>query len=66
MARFFKFKSVAELEAENARLGLDLRFSDDLAPLFQPVDVGPLTAGNRCASSRWKAATARPTAGPTS
>src|SRR5206468_4645572 len=28
-------------------LGLDLRFSDDLAPLFQPAAVGPLVAGNR-------------------
>jgi NADPH2 dehydrogenase len=47
MARFFKYKSVAELEAENARLGIDLRFSDDLAPLFQPLTIGPRTAGNR-------------------
>jgi NADPH2 dehydrogenase len=47
MARFFKYKSAAEVEAENARLGLDLRFSDDLVPLFQPVAIGPRTAGNR-------------------
>jgi 2,4-dienoyl-CoA reductase-like NADH-dependent reductase (Old Yellow Enzyme family) len=47
MARFFKYKSVAELEAENARLGTDLRFSDDLAPLFQPIAIGGRTAGNR-------------------
>ncbi len=47
MARFFKYKSVAEIEAENARLGIDLRFSDDLTPLFEPVAVGPRTAGNR-------------------
>lgn len=47
MARFFKYKSVAEMEAENARLGTDLRFSDDLAPLFAPLAVGPRTAGNR-------------------
>src|SRR5207237_3642510 len=25
---------------------LDLRFSDDFSPLFQPVALGPLTAGN--------------------
>ena len=31
---------------ESARLALDLRFSDDFAPLFGPVTVGPLTAGN--------------------
>jgi 2,4-dienoyl-CoA reductase-like NADH-dependent reductase (Old Yellow Enzyme family) len=47
MARFFKYKSVAELEAENARLGIDLRFTDDLAPLFVPISVGSRTAGNR-------------------
>jgi NADPH2 dehydrogenase len=47
MARFFKYKSVAELEAENARLGTDLRFSDDLSPLFQPIAMGGRTVGNR-------------------
>ncbi len=46
VARYFRFHSVAELEAESARLGLDLRFSDDFAPLFQPVQVGPLRCGN--------------------
>jgi hypothetical protein len=47
MATFFKYKSVADLEAENTRLGIDLRFSDDLAPVFRPVAVGTRTAGNR-------------------
>ncbi len=46
MAHYFKYKSPAELAAENARLGLDLRLSDDFAPLFRPVAVGPFTAGN--------------------
>src|SRR5437764_9812874 len=46
MAHYFKFKSVAEVAAEAERLGLDLRFSDDFSPLFRPVTVGPLTAGN--------------------
>ena len=46
MARFFKFHSLAELETECHRLGLSLRFSDDLTPLFRPVRVGPFTAGN--------------------
>src|SRR5947199_10202620 len=46
MARYFKFRSVAELEAESRRLGLDLRFSEDLSPLFRPVAIGPLRAGN--------------------
>src|SRR5205809_6984167 len=46
MAHYFKFKSVADVAAESERLGLDLRFSDDFSPLFRPVTVGPLTAGN--------------------
>ncbi len=46
MARFFKFHSLDELQAECQRLGLDLRFQDDLAPLFRPVAIGPLKAGN--------------------
>src|SRR3954465_424382 len=46
VARYFKFHSVDDLEAECRRLGLDLRFSSDLGPLFRPVPVGPLRAGN--------------------
>jgi NADPH2 dehydrogenase len=46
VARYFKFHSVDNLEAAAAQLGLDLRFSDDFAPLFRPVTIGPLRAGN--------------------
>src|SRR5499427_9991923 len=46
MAHYFRFHSVADIEAEAQRLRLDLRFSDDFAPLFRPVAIGPLTAGN--------------------
>lgn len=46
MARYFKFRSGDDLLAEARRLGLDLRFSDDLGCLFRPVTVGPLRAGN--------------------
>src|SRR5437764_13457785 len=46
MARFFKFRAVDDLGAESRRLGLDLRFSDDFSPLFEPVAVGPLRVGN--------------------
>ncbi len=46
MARFFKFRSLEELEAECQRQGLDLRFSKDFGPLFRPVAIGPLRAGN--------------------
>jgi len=47
MANFFKYKSVAELEVENARLGISLRFTDDLAPVFQPMAIAGRTVGNR-------------------
>ena len=47
MASFFKYKSLTDLEAENARLGIDLRFSNDLAPLFEPIPIGGRAAGNR-------------------
>jgi 2,4-dienoyl-CoA reductase-like NADH-dependent reductase (Old Yellow Enzyme family) len=47
VARFFKFKSTADLLAENDRLGIDLRFADDLAPLWRPITIGGRTVGNR-------------------
>jgi 2,4-dienoyl-CoA reductase-like NADH-dependent reductase (Old Yellow Enzyme family) len=47
MAHYFKYKSPIDLLAENARLGTDLRLTDDLAPLFTPVTVGGRTVGNR-------------------
>jgi NADPH2 dehydrogenase len=47
MARFFKYKSTADLLAENARLGIDLRYQDDLSPYDQPLAIGPRTVGNR-------------------
>ena len=46
MALFFKFHSLEDLQTENVRLGLDLRFSDDLSPLFRPRNIGPLRVGN--------------------
>jgi NADPH2 dehydrogenase len=47
MARYFKYKSTTDLLAENARLGIDLRFQDDLSPLNQPLTIGDRTVGNR-------------------
>jgi 2,4-dienoyl-CoA reductase-like NADH-dependent reductase (Old Yellow Enzyme family) len=47
LARYFKFHSLDDLGAECQRLGLGLRFREDFAPLFQPVRIGPLQAGNR-------------------
>jgi len=46
MARFFKFHSLADLQAECRRLELDIHFSDDLSPLFRPVVIGKLRTGN--------------------
>jgi 2,4-dienoyl-CoA reductase-like NADH-dependent reductase (Old Yellow Enzyme family) len=46
VARYFKFRSIDEIEAECRRLNLDLRFDNDLSPLFRPVQVGPLRTGN--------------------
>ena len=47
VALYFKFKSLDDLQAECERLGLTIRLSNDLGPLFQPVTFGPLRAGNR-------------------
>lgn len=47
MARFFKYKSVADLVAENDRLGVNLRYSEDFTPLFEPLTIGSRTVGNR-------------------
>jgi len=47
VANFFKFHALSDIEAEVRRLGLDLRFSSDFAPLFQPVQVaGHSRVGN--------------------
>src|SRR4051794_8763731 len=46
MARYFKFHSLDDIRAEVERLGLSLRFQEDFAPLFRPVRIGSLTAGN--------------------
>jgi 2,4-dienoyl-CoA reductase-like NADH-dependent reductase (Old Yellow Enzyme family) len=46
MARFFKFHSLADIEAECRRLGLDLCFNEDFSPLFRSVQLGALRAGN--------------------
>src|SRR4051794_30357934 len=46
MARYFKFHSLEDLRAEVEKLGLSLRFQEDFSPLFRPVKLGDLTAGN--------------------
>ena len=47
MAHYFKFKTLSDIKAASRQLNLDLRFSEDLSPLFEPVAFGPLRAGNR-------------------
>jgi 2,4-dienoyl-CoA reductase-like NADH-dependent reductase (Old Yellow Enzyme family) len=49
MARFFKFKTAGDLAAEASKLGVELRLSDDLGPLFQPVQVADRVVANRLA-----------------
>lgn len=49
MARFFKFKSAGDLAAEAARLGVELPLSEDLSPLFRPVQIGSRRIGNSLA-----------------
>ncbi|MCS6850019.1 MAG: NADH:flavin oxidoreductase [Gemmataceae bacterium] len=46
MARYFKFRHADELAAECQALGLDIRLSDDLSPLFRPATVGGFRVGN--------------------
>jgi NADPH2 dehydrogenase len=47
VARYFRFHSLADLDAAQRQLGLDLRLSEDLSPLFQSATIGPFRAGNR-------------------
>lgn len=49
MSRYFKYKSSQALLDDARRLGLDLRLSEDLSSLLQPVIVGGRTVGNRLA-----------------
>ena len=49
MARYFKYKSPDDVVADARTLGFDISMSDDFSVLFQPVDIGPLHAGNRLA-----------------
>jgi NADPH2 dehydrogenase len=46
VAQYFKFHALADIEAEVRRLGLGIRFSEDLRPLFRAIDVGPFKVGN--------------------
>lgn len=45
----FNFQTLDEVKAKASELGVDLAFSDDLSPLFQPKQVGGRTAPNSMA-----------------
>lgn len=47
MARYFTYKSPADLVTDARALGHELATSDDLRVLFQPVTIGGRQAGNR-------------------
>jgi len=47
MARYFKYKSTADVVADARELGQSVELQDDLSPLFQPITIGGKTVGNR-------------------
>lgn len=47
MARYFKYKSAADLVADATSMGFDLQASENLDALFAPATVGSRTVGNR-------------------
>jgi 2,4-dienoyl-CoA reductase-like NADH-dependent reductase (Old Yellow Enzyme family) len=47
MARYFKYKSAADVVSDATRLGGELAVQEDLAPLFSPLTVAGRTVGNR-------------------
>jgi 2,4-dienoyl-CoA reductase-like NADH-dependent reductase (Old Yellow Enzyme family) len=49
MPKYFKYKTPDDIAADARMLNLEIGFSDDFSPLFQPVDIGRLKAGNRMA-----------------
>lgn len=46
MARYFKYHTLDELRQAIADMQLDIPLSDDLSPLFKPVQIGNLRIGN--------------------
>jgi len=47
MARYFKYKTSAEICADAAQLGFSLQAQSDLTPLFQPIRIADRTVGGR-------------------
>ena len=49
MARYYKYKSPADLIDDAEQLGHSLELSDDFSTLFQPLTIGGRKVGNRLA-----------------
>ncbi|MBI3462305.1 MAG: NADH:flavin oxidoreductase [Planctomycetes bacterium] len=47
MARYFRYNSLDDLREDAAERGLEIPLSEDFAPLFEPIQIGRLRAGNR-------------------
>lgn len=47
MARYFKYRSPADLVADARELGGELAVADDLSPLFEPLRIGSREVKNR-------------------
>ncbi|GAB4144676.1 MAG: NADH:flavin oxidoreductase [Planctomycetaceae bacterium] len=47
MARYYKYKSPEDVVDDATRLGHSLHISNDFSSLFQPVEIGSRTVGNR-------------------
>ncbi|WP_152049921.1 oxidoreductase [Tautonia marina] len=49
MSRYFKYKAADALLSDAKAMGLDIRLSEELTPLAQPLTIGGRTIGNRLA-----------------
>jgi 2,4-dienoyl-CoA reductase-like NADH-dependent reductase (Old Yellow Enzyme family) len=49
VSRYFKYKTRDDLARDAARLGLDIRLTDELSTLAEPAVVGGRAVGNRLA-----------------
>ncbi len=49
MSRYFKYKTLADLDRDARDKGLDIRLTDDMAPLLEPFHWGGRAVGNRMA-----------------
>ena len=66
MPKHFKYRSLEELQKEIHTLGLeeDVRLSDDLSPLWHPIQFGDRTIGNRLSINPMEGCDGTPDGGP--